>query len=39
MAHVVLTIILLVQHIQEYCRDNEEARVLVSDIEKFWERE
>ena len=39
MAHVVLTLLLLVQHIQEYCGDNDEARVLVSDIEKRWERE
>ena len=39
MSHVVLTLLLLVQHIQEYCGDNDKARVLVSDIEKRWERE
>ena len=39
MAHVVLTLLLLFQHIQEYFGDNDEACVLVSDIEKLWERE
>ena len=34
MAHVVLALLLLVRHIQEYRGDNDEARVLVSDIFK-----
>ena len=29
MAHVVLALLLLVRHIQEYRGDNDEARVLV----------
>ena len=39
MAHVVLILLHLVQHIQEYCGDTAESRLLVCDIEKRWARE
>ena len=39
MDHVLLVLIHLVKHIQEYCGDISESRVLLLDIEKLWKRE